>query len=416
MRIKKKFHLDDVSLFKQKSIRWANRFVHFHYLNGNDLPYLYGAFPCVLAVSNQASFVLRSAEALNSLLEKEEWVFGHLGYGVAHPEYHKSHLGFQESEWFCPDTLLTFLHPNVVEIESVWMPDSVFKEISQLNLESQPKEKVQWKASETKEEYIQRITDLKKHLLRGNIYQVNFCIHFSASVQQLDPMTVYEGLNTVSPMPFSSLMKLNDRYIISASPERYLKRMNTKVISQPMKGTAPRNLDPFQDKKNIESLQNSNKERAENVMIVDLVRNDLSQVCKAGTVKVESLCEVRSFTPVHQMISTVVGELENSVSLEEIVKATFPMGSMTGAPKISAMELIQQFEAQERGAFSGALGYISPEGDFDFNVLIRSVFYNSTLKQTTYSVGGGITVLSEPEEEYKECLLKAKVIEQVLGN
>lgn len=416
MRTKKKFHLDDLVLFKQKSLRWAHRFLHFQYLDGNDLPYLYGPFPYTLAVSDQASFVISSLEELNSLENRKDYCFGHLGYGFVNAEYHKDHLGFKPSEWFSPDTLLTFHPPNVLEIESIQTPDSILDAILQGEIEETTSRKVQWKASVTKEEYIQKITDLKKHLLRGNIYQVNFCVSFGASAAQLNPIAVYERLNKLSPMPFSSLMKLNDRYIISASPERYLKRLQRKVVSQPMKGTAPRSLDPFLDKKNAETLQSSTKERAENTMIVDLVRNDLSQICKAGTVKVESLCEVRSFIPVHQMISTVVGELGETVTLSEIISATFPMGSMTGAPKIRAMELIQEFEAQERGAFSGALGYIGPKGDFDFNVLIRSVYYNATSQEASYSVGGGITVLSDPNEEYKECLLKAQVIEQVLGN
>jgi para-aminobenzoate synthetase component 1 len=219
----------------------------------------------------------------------------------------------------------------------------------------------------------------------------------------------------ISPTPFSALYGLNGKYLICASPERFLKKTGSEIISQPMKGTARRDL---QDKNNDDHLKQSlfedAKERAENVMVVDLVRNDLSKVCKDGSVKVDELFGVYSFPQVHQMVSTVSGELKEKVSFSEIIKATFPMGSMTGAPKIRVMELIDQYEPTGRGLFSGSVGYIDAEGNFDFNVVIRSILYNASTSNLSYYAGSGITFYSDAEKEWEECLLKAEAIRQVL--
>ena len=159
---------------------------------------------------------------------------------------------------------------------------------------------------------------------------------------------------------------------------------------------------------------NSAKDRSENVMVVDLVRNDLSKVCKEGTVRVDELYGIYSFPQVHQMISTVSGELKEEVCFTDILKATFPMGSMTGAPKNKVMHLIEKYEQTKRGIFSGAVGYISPNGDFDFNVVIRSIMYNADTSYLSFQTGSAITFYSDPEKEWEECLLKAEAIKVVL--
>ncbi len=186
-------------------------------------------------------------------------------------------------------------------------------------------------------------------------------------------------------------------------------------MSQPIKGTSQRVIgDKSKDELSKEGLMHSAKDRSENVMVVDLVRNDLSRVCKEGTVKVDELYGVYSFPQVHQMISTVSGELKDDISFSEILKATFPMGSMTGAPKKRVMELIEQYEQTKRGIFSGAVGYISPDGDFDFNVVIRSIMFNAATNFLSFQAGSGITWYSDPEKEWEECLMKAAAIKKVL--
>ena len=269
----------------------------------------------------------------------------------------------------------------------------------------------------SKEEYISTIEKLLAHIKRGDCYEINYCQEFFATDVITDPLHLYTQLTAISPNPFSCFYKLADKYVLCASPERYIQKKGTHILSQPIKGTFQR--DPFNAAADNElklQLQQSEKDKSENVMVVDLVRNDLSRVCKEGTVKVEELFGVYSFPQVHQMISTITGELKNGVDLSEIIKASFPMGSMTGAPKRRVMELIEQYEKTKRGIYSGAVGYISPEKDFDFNVVIRSILYNATEKYLSYLVGGGITFYSDAEKEYAECLLKAEAIKKVLQN
>ena len=222
-------------------------------------------------------------------------------------------------------------------------------------------------------------------------------------------------MGTVSPNPFSAFYKVAHNYLLCASPERYLKKVEDKIYSQPIKGTSKRELNNLiEDENNKMNLLNSEKERAENVMIVDLVRNDLSKICMEGSVKVEELFGIYSFPQVHQMISTISGDLKNDRDLADIFRATFPMGSMTGAPKKKVMELIELYEKTKRGIFSGALGYITPEGDFDFNVVIRSILYNSSDKYLSIQAGSAITFNSNAEKEYEECLLKIEAMKKAL--
>ena len=267
----------------------------------------------------------------------------------------------------------------------------------------------------SKEEYIKTIEQLRQHILRGDCYEINFCQEFFAEHAHIDPIAVYQKLSAASPNPFSALYKLDDKYLICASPERFLKKQGNHILSQPIKGTSKRIAgDAKQEAINKNSLYESQKDRSENVMVVDLVRNDLSMICSEGSVVVDELYGVYTFPQVYQMISTVSGELKKDISFTEIIKATFPMGSMTGAPKRSVLQLIEQYEKTKRGIFSGALGYITPSGDFDFNVVIRSIMYNQSSEYLSFQAGSGITFYSNPENEWEECLLKAEAIKRVL--
>jgi len=253
-------------------------------------------------------------------------------------------------------------------------------------------------------------------MLRGDCYEINFCQEFYADQAVIDPLCIYEKLVTLSPNPFSALYKFKDKYCICASPERYLKKRGNKIYSQPIKGTAKRNLENLEeDELSKGTLSISEKNKSENVMVVDLVRNDLAKVCKEGTVKVDELYGIYSFPQVHQMISTVAGELKENISFRDIIKATFPMGSMTGAPKRKVIELIEKYERSKRGIFSGAVGYITPERDFDFNVVIRSIMYNASEKHLSFMAGSGVTFYSDAHKEYEECLLKAEAMRKAIS-
>jgi para-aminobenzoate synthetase component 1 len=267
----------------------------------------------------------------------------------------------------------------------------------------------------SRDEYLRIIQQLKQHILRGDCYEINFCQEFFATEACIDPLMVYKKLSAVSPNPFSALYRLDDHWLLCASPERYLLKQGPAILSQPIKGTSKRELmNAEADNRNREELFNSAKDRSENVMVVDLVRNDLAKICEEGTVKVDELYGIYSFPQVHQMISTVSGALKKEISFPSIIKATFPMGSMTGAPKKRVMELIEEYEQTKRGIFSGAVGYLSPGGDFDFNVVIRSIMYNAATGYLSYQAGSGITFYSDPAMEWEECLLKAAAIKEVL--
>jgi len=265
-----------------------------------------------------------------------------------------------------------------------------------------------------KDDYLKSVSRIKKHIQRGDIYEMNYCVEFFAEGILPNPYGLYEKLMALSPMPFSCFFRHNEHSMLSASPERFIAKRGKKIISQPIKGTAPRGNTEEEDRTIIEKLRNDEKERSENVMIVDLVRNDLSRTAKRNSVQVEELFGIYTFPQVHQMISTVTSELRKEIHFIDAIKNAFPMGSMTGAPKIRAMELIEEFENTKRGLYSGAAGYITPEGDFDFNVVIRSILYNELKKYVSFMVGSAITISSDPEKEYEECMLKAEAMVKVL--
>ena len=269
----------------------------------------------------------------------------------------------------------------------------------------------EFKASITKEEYIRKVEILQNEIQLGNIYEINFCQEYYAeNVDIKYPLDVYFKLNSITKAPFSSYLQFGDYSAYCGSPERFLKKDGSKLLSEPIKGTAKRGETFEEDEKLKDDLQNDPKERSENIMIVDLVRNDLSKIALSNSVQVDELCGIYSFKTVHQMISTISCQVADETSFTDIIKATFPMASMTGVPKIRAMELIEEHESFKRGLYSGSIGYIKPNGDFDFNVVIRSLLYNRKNKYLSCSVGGAITHLSSPEKEYEECSVKVKKI------
>ncbi|MDF2450001.1 MAG: aminobenzoate synthetase [Bacteroidota bacterium] len=306
---------------------------------------------------------------------------------------------------------LSFVRASKFEIdESFAWTDTFPNEVKYL------KDKISIKPTITKGQYLEKVKALKQHIQDGDIYEINYCITFEAHDVTIDPLDIYQKLNAISKAPYSALAKFDKQYIISSSPELFLSKKGNKLISKPIKGTARRGKTKEEDEQLKLSLRNSLKEQTENVMIVDVVRNDLSRIAKRGTVQVEKLFDIETYEQVHQMVSTVSCELKDNVTFEEIIEATFPMASMTGAPKIRAMELIDQYELYNRGPYSGALGYIDENGDFELSVLIRSIFYDEEKQYLSFSVGSAITALCDPEEEYEECLLKAKAMMDVLSS
>ena len=424
------FSIDKITDFKQHLLAWSQQFETIVWLDSNNDKQKYTSFDYALAVDEFTSIKTDYQNAFEKLKEYQtitkDYIFGYISYDVKNDVEHFSSknsdgLGFADLYFFQPKKLI-FIRGTQIEFQYLKMVDDEiegdFEEIQQfinpvvegLNSEIKIKLRIH------KEEYHTKIAKVIDHIKRGDIYEANFCQEFYAENATINPFEVYTHLNKISTPPFAAFLKVDEHFLLSASPERYLKKEGTKVISQPIKGTAKRLISEIDDQKIASDLSRDEKERAENVMIVDLVRNDLSKTAKIGSVKVEELCKVYSFKQVHQMISTVVSEVEESMHPVEIIRSTFPMGSMTGAPKVSAMNIIENLEETKRGLYSGAVGYFTPDNNFDFNVVIRSILYNQEKKYISYSVGGAITAKSVPEKEYEECLLKAKAMKHVLVN
>ncbi|MFL5739440.1 MAG: anthranilate synthase component I family protein [Flavisolibacter sp.] len=400
-------------------LNWASRFNIFCLLDNQDYSIHPHRHDCLLAAGVQDSISSNQLNLLDRFLSNNHWKFGHLNYEFNHKLYQlntnkENLIGFPELFFFIPEVVLQ-VRGNELMISGS-DPQKVFKEISQsTDRPFRKKELVNLQQKLRREDYLEKINKLQEHIRRGDCYEINFCQEFFATEVVVDPVDVFENLTGISPNPFSALYKLGDKFLICASPERFLMKKGKKIFSQPMKGTSRRELaDPKADALLKENLRKSAKERSENVMVVDMVRNDLSKICVDASVKVEELFGIYSYPQVHQMISTISGELLPEIKFSGIIGACFPMGSMTGAPKHKVMHLIDEYENSSRGIFSGSLGYIDPSGDFDFNVVIRSIMYNSSNRYLSYQTGSGITIYSEPELEWEECLLKGAAIREVL--
>jgi para-aminobenzoate synthetase component I len=352
--------------------------------------------------------------------QQKDWIFGYFSYDLKNnleklSSNNADGLNFPLLYFFCPKYL--FLLKNG-KLECYTKEDNTEAEIirffeefegSQNEVINQ-EEHITVKPRISRQEYIETINEIKQHIQLGDIYEMNFCQEFFAENQEVNPFNVFEKLIEASPTPFSCYLNANNMHLACASPERYIKKSGSHIFSQPIKGTIKRGRNAEEDEIQKKKLKNDPKEQSENVMIVDLVRNDLSRTAARGSVKVDELFGIYTFKQVHHMISTISSTLEEGFDFVDVFKTTFPMGSMTGAPKIRAMEIIEQYESMKRGLFSGAVGYVKPNGDFDFNVVIRSIFYNAKNKYLSLMVGSAITINAVPENEYDECALKAKAI------
>lgn len=421
------FSINDIELFKQKALHWANQHDVLCYLdsNGHDKNAYHKSLGMLAVGMENHLLQTQPYAAFKNLKEyyetEKDWLFGFLTYDIKNDtERLESHgidgTKMPEIHFFKPFYVLEF-KPDSVHIHSIQKePKVVFEEVVNFEIAQentgQKLPKLQARISE--QEYIETVKKVKEHIQLGDIYEMNFCQEYYAEKVQINPLSVFEKLNKATRTPFACFYKLKNRYLICASPERFIQKTRNTLISQPIKGTAPRSKDINQDIINKNNLYNSPKDRSENVMIVDLVRNDLARSCKAGSVQVQELYGIYGFENVWQMISTVVGELREDIHFIDALKLAYPMGSMTGAPKIRAMQLIEKYEKSKRGLYSGTVGYITPIGDFDFNVVIRSLVYNALEEYLSFQVGGAIIYDSDPQGEYKECLLKGKNIFNLL--
>lgn len=427
MRVSEFYTIDNPSLFKEQLLHWAQQFREVAFLDSNNYPQAYSSYDCLLAVD---AFTLLQTDYDNAFEDlkqyqqtTKDWLFGYLSYDLKNDsERLQSNnfdgLDFPDLFFFQPKKIF-LLKGNQLETRYLHLCDDELQEDYQdittiVPQQSTASKSVVVQARIDQKRYIEQVQKMQEYIHKGDIYEANFCMEFYAENATIQPLEKFQKLNAISQPPFAVFLKNNQQYLLSATPERYLRKEGEDLISQPIKGTAKRYEDPVADEKAKDDLASNPKERAENIMITDLVRNDLSRTAQKGSVQVEELCGIYSFMQVHQMISTITSKMDEKYSVIDVLRLTFPMGSMTGAPKISAMKIIEELEATKRGLYSGAVGYFTPEGDFDFNVVIRSILYNQKKQYLSFSVGSAITALSVPEQEYEECLLKAKAMKTVL--
>ncbi|MDP2089092.1 MAG: anthranilate synthase component I family protein [Flavobacteriaceae bacterium] len=430
-RFVKQFIIKDVELFKSQLLHWSQQFDIFCWLDSNNYNDSYSAYDTILAIGIKSFIKTNIDKGAFHLLEDfkkqhNDYLFGFLTYDLKNDVENLSSnnldgLQFPSLYFFQPKKII-FIKKNTITFSYLYdlktEIDADFKSIKNQIFNIEEKEisinEVEIKQRISKKAYLEKCEHLLQHIHRGDIYEINFCMEFFLEHTKINPFKIFKKLNDISSPPFASFFRHHNLYLCSASPERYIKKIGQKIISQPIKGTAKRGISTEQDAELIKILKENPKERSENIMIVDLVRNDLSKTAVKGSVKVEELCGIYTFRQVHQLISTISADIPLGTSAVSILKNTFPMGSMTGAPKISAMKIIEEVEETKRGLYSGSVGYFTPEGDFDFNVVIRSILHNATTQYTSFSVGSAITSLSNPEYEYDECLLKGKAMKQVL--
>jgi para-aminobenzoate synthetase component 1 len=422
-RSKTVFNVKNHPDIKVQLLDWARVSSPIAWYDSNDYPYQNNDFDAILALEAiEENPWLTSAKELQSVLGTD-WFFGFFSYEYSTvwervKPTNPSFLSVPQLQFFRPKKIW-LLKGNTLTALYLESDDSItdFSQITNTEISSDSSlTSINLTPRITKDVYLQHANALKKHIMRGDIYEVNYCMEWYADGVTISPITLFNALNEIGKTPFSAFLSFGNKYLMSASPERFLRRRGDALTSQPIKGTAARQEDAALDKSVAEALRQDSKERSENIMITDLVRNDLSRIAQKGSVEVSEQCEVYTFAQVHQMISTITAQCDSNLSSLDVINACFPMGSMTGAPKQRAMELINQHEHGQRGLYSGAVGYFNPNGDFDFNVVIRSLVYDATSKYLSTHVGSALTAAADPSKEYDECQLKVKAIKRVLAN
>jgi para-aminobenzoate synthetase component 1 len=419
--------LSNQKKFKNQLLSWANKHQICIVLDSNSHKNQYNSFDFLVAVGVESQLKLENSKGAFKQLKKyynntNDTVFGYLSYDLKNDlekldSKNNDLLQFPELYFFQAKKIF-IIRNNELEINYLETYSKEIKtdlaSIKTINTLEKNTSEVNLTNRIDKAKYINTITQIKENIQQGQYYEINYCQEFYSKNATINPLAVYKKLNSISQAPFATFFKHNTQYLLSSSPERFVKKTGTKIISQPIKGTAKRGENIEQDLVLKTNLAKDSKERAENIMIVDLVRNDMAKIAKKGTVSVPELCKIYTFDQVHQMISTVAATVAENKNPIDIISHLFPMGSMTGAPKLAAMQYIEHYEQSKRGLYAGAIGYITAQGDFDFNVVIRSVLYNANSQKISFSVGGAITALSNAEKEYEECMTKADAMFKVL--
>lgn len=381
-------------------------------------------FEWIIAVNNLGIYKYSEIDSLASKM----WLFGYLSYDLKNQfedlkSTNEEHPKNNNHSFLFQPEFIIYKETNGLLTAECYTNQNRFKILLDLLINEKSHHKYQACTKKLsanqfidKQNYIRTVKKLQSLISEGIIYEINYCVPIPLTGTLNDIPALQKQLLEEQGAPFSAFFKHDSFHVFSSSMERFLFKEGSEVLSQPIKGTIKRGTNSNEDQLQKQKLINDEKERAENLMIVDLVRNDLSRICHSGTVKATDLFSIHPFPSVHQMISTVSGTLKKEVTITEILKATFPMGSMTGAPKLKSMEIIEKYEDFRRGIYAGSLGYIMPNKNFDFNVVIRSIIYDSKTKKLNLPVGSAITIDSVAEKEYEECLIKVEKVLSIVSN
>lgn len=372
--------------------------------------YLFGEFAAVLTYQSGRATIVDHGNSTEEIIESDPWQALET-FRSRYPGYICGYFGYDLKNY---RESLTSNNSDPVQLPEMWMgsPLTVHilddnEDLGESELDFHDAFSVEIEQITEQERYIQNVNKVQGYITEGDVYEVNISHQIRAAFKG-DAFDLYENMRQLGPVPYGAFLKIGMSEICCASPERFLKKSGNVITSDPIKGTRPRGGNPLEDENILEQLRTSDKDKAENLMIVDLVRNDFNRVCEPGSVMVHSLFEIQSFGTVHQMVSRISGILRTSVSDVDSIAACFPMGSMTGAPKIRAMEIIDELEEYKRGLYSGAIGFFAPNGDFNFNVVIRSAIIQG--RHLYYSTGGAITSDSVAEMEWDETLIKMRAL------
>ncbi|MBU6339967.1 MAG: anthranilate synthase component I family protein [Bacteroidetes bacterium] len=417
------FPIPNVPDFKARMLHWAHQFQPLLFLDSNGHP---GNWDCLMGAGALQTLQCPAGLAFETLKNHQskvgDWLFGGFSYDLKNEieALHSAHfdgIELPDLYFFQPEMVLGIQNGQLLVSSATQEPASIFEALQQAEVPPphSPGPGPALLPRMPQKKYLETLDRIREHIFNGDLYEINLCQEFYAENTKIDPFQVFIQLNTRTQAPFSAFFHAHEQFILCGSPERFLRKNGRMLLSQPIKGTRKRAQDAQIDAALRQDLHNSEKDRAENVMIVDLVRNDLTQFAIPGSITVPELFKVHSFKTVHQLISSVQAQLKDHAHPIDALRAAFPMGSMTGAPKVMAMELIEQYEMTRRGWYSGSLGYFDPVGDFDFNVIIRSILYNQKKQYCSVQVGGAIVYDSDPMAEFEECQTKAQAMFEALS-
>lgn len=397
------FKSEDIKTLKEKVLHFVQESSAFSILDNHQYEIAPSRFELLAGVN---VFQTLNFENIDNT---QDWVMGQFDF-----EFQPKYPQAEYYTSFVPETVIYIAkNSTVLIISSYRNPQETLTAIlSQNEKEKEYESKARTQAKPVFEidehNYIKTVNQIRQDIFEGTYYELNYCVPFVYEVSQLNPLDLYLQQSQINPAPMSGFYRFQNQYIMCSSPERFLSKVDNIIRTQPIKGTSPKSADEEEDLKHKTAMKNSIKERAEHIMIVDLSRNDLAKCSRINTVSVPELFGIYSFPFVHQMISTIQGELLPGLTFSQIWSNTYPMGSMTGAPKNIVVQHIQKYEVQQRKAYSGSLFYKMPNGDFDSNVVIRSFEYDADLQQLAFKVGSAITYDSIADQEWLELQWKSK--------